>query len=536
MSNPLFNKVSFVLLMLTCQLLSAQRGNDNLAPGDRIPLRTLVRLAEPETDIKRLVTEAEIERVSSRYGIYQLNYGNVDNWLADYESLERLPDIATLQFDYRLESRNRPNDEEYERQTNLVSMGFERVWETTTGGTTTTGDQIVVAILDEGFDADHPDLVNSLWRNTGEILGDGIDNDGNGYVDDEYGWDFSRDEPNLRNSMHGTQVAGIIGARGNNGIGVTGTSWNNRLMLFAIDDVTNIIQAYEYVLEQRKRWNDSNGAEGALVVATNASFGLEGQNCSDFPIWGEMYELLGEEGILTAASTANRSWDVDERGDMPTTCPSDYVIGVTNVTDENRLEQGSAWGSTSVDLAAMGQGSFTTILNGYGGFGNTSAAAPYVTGAIALLYSLPCPRINALLRDNPPVAARLVRQSILRTVSEQQSLEQLIATGGVLDVAAAAEDLLATCSASEVEELTISAVYPNPAGASFQLEFGDPALGPYTLEFIDVAGRVVRIDQLGEESALPFSNGISVEDLPRGVYVLRLSNGVEMTQVRVVLQ
>lgn len=538
----IFAKPFFSLIVLSFVLsgsLDAQSFTSLSAVENRIPLRTLIQLKHPEGKLKAITRAANVEMVSKQYGIYQLNYADKEVWLGDYQRLAKEPSVAAVQFDYQLKkanNRNVPNDELYEQQNNLVRMKFQEVWNEHTGGFTSDGHQIVVAILDEGFDAAHPDLVNSLWSNPGELIGDGVDNDGNGYVDDLYGWDFSRDRADVRVSMHGTQVAGIIGAKGNNGIGVSGTSWDNKLMLFAIDDVTNIIKAYEYVVDQRKLWNESNGERGALVVATNASFGLEGQSCTDFPIWGAMYDRLGEVGVLTAASTANRSWDVDERGDMPTSCTSDYIIGVTNVTEENNLERGSAWGSTSVDLAANGQGSYTTILNGnYGSFGNTSAAAPYVTGAVALLYSLPCPRITSLLTDNPPAAARLVKQAILRTVDEQESLVPLIATGGVLNMAAAADYLLDVCEATAATTLTVSKIYPNPAQGTFQFEFGDPALGPYTLSFFDAAGRLVRKDQLPAESALPISNSISVANMPRGVYFLRLSNGRQSAMSKLVL-
>ncbi|NJO87455.1 MAG: hypothetical protein HC821_05720 [Lewinella sp.] len=161
---------------------------------------------------------------------------------------------------------------------------------------------------------------------------------------------------------------GILGARGNNAIGIAGTSWATRLMVFRIQEISDIIAAYDYVLEQRRLWQSSGGQAGALVVATNASFGLEGRFCREFPVWGNMYEALGQAGVLSVASAANRAWNVDDFGDMPTTCTSEFLLGVANSDENDLLFRSSAWGPVSIDLAAPGQGSYTTRTNGtYGG-------------------------------------------------------------------------------------------------------------------------------------------------------------------------
>lgn len=526
-----------LLLWLFSGALVAQQAMAPEPVNDKIPLRTLVQLNLQLKGGSLPWGKATAKLLSAGSNVYQLVYQDEAEWLTDYARLSHHPAVAALQFDYRVEFRRDPNDEFYERQPNLERMGFTEVWEDNTGGLTPEGDQIVVAILDAGFDIDHPDLAENIWVNTAEIPNDGIDNDSNGYRDDVHGWDFLMDRPEISNAQHGSQVLGIMGARGDNEIGIAGTGWNHKMMLFTISDVSDIIAAYEYIIEQRRRWQNSGGNEGALVVATNASFGLEGQYCSVFPIWGQMYDRMGEVGILTAAGTANRSWDVDEWGDMPTSCPSEYLLGVANLGEDNRLWRGSAWGSTSIDLVAAGQGSYTTTSNGlYGSFGSNSAAAPYVTGAIALLYGTPCARISMLIRQNPSVAARLMRQAILRGIEPQASITQLISTGGLLDVVGARDYLTELCAAAEVDQLTISRIYPNPARGNFQFEFGDSGLGPYQLSFIDFSGRVVRSLQLASESSLPISNTINTAGLPPGVYLLRLSNGLETSVSKVILQ
>jgi len=277
----------------------------------------------------------------------------------------------------RVFPRAEPNDDRYlADQGNLIRVGYDRAWDLTPGGLTAEGEEIVVAILDAGFDVDPPDLEPNLWINPAETV-DGLDNDGNGYTDDVRGWDMIGNDPNLPDDTHGAQVIGILGAKGNNGLGVAGTNWDIKMMLFSINSVANIVESYGYIAEQRRLYNTTNGQQGALVVATNASFGVEGGTCSEYPVWGGMYDELGRQGILTAASTVNREVDVDFSGDMPTDCTSDYLIGVANLGLNDRLFRSSGYGRVSVDLAAPGEGSFSTRLGGtYGAALSCAHGAP----------------------------------------------------------------------------------------------------------------------------------------------------------------
>ena len=111
--------------------------------------------------------------------------------------------------------------------------------------------------------------------------------------------------------------------------------------------------------------------------------------------WGKIYERLGAAGILTAAGAANNAWDVVQVGDMPTTCPSDFLLTVLNTNANDERYYGSAFGRKSIDMGAPGQNSYTTKpFNNYGSFNGNSAAAPHLAGAIALLYAMPCGNIG----------------------------------------------------------------------------------------------------------------------------------------------
>src|SRR5690606_27888318 len=142
------------------------------------------------------------------------------------------------------------------------------------------GDTIVVAIIDDGINPNHPDIQGNLWNNRHEIAGNGIDDDLNGYVDDVLGWNTYSTPMNDNitggswGGGHGTPVAGIVGAKGDNNVGVAGVNWNVKLMIIVGGgDQADALTAYGYVLASRKQYNETNGEKGAFIVSTNASWG-----------------------------------------------------------------------------------------------------------------------------------------------------------------------------------------------------------------------------------------------------------------------
>ena len=457
--------------------------------------------------------------------IYLLRFAHPEDASRSLQRLHKASPPTVAQYNYRVEPRSVPDDPQYFRQSNLRRAGFETAWERTTGGVSPGGDTIVVAVLDSGFDPSHEDLAANIWTSGGEIPGDGRDNDGNGYVDDLHGWNFADDESSHPADPHGTAVAGILGARGDNGIGVAGSNWSVRLMPFTIATVADIIAAYQYVIEQRERYNASNGREGAFVVATNASFGIEEATCEDFPAWGGMYDRLGAVGILTAASVANVSRDVDVSGDMPVDCPSAFLLGVTNVDENDRLFSSAGYGREHVDLAAPGEGSYTTRPgNAYASFGSTSAAAPYLTGAIALLYATPaCERFGALVRTEPAAAALRVREALLGSVVSAPSLAGKTSTGGLLDVAGAQERFAVSCGDDEQGSVLVAA-YPNPTADVIYLQLGrEVPAGELTLSITDVLGRTVGLAEAEPVGSLGDRLRVRTGSLPVGVYYLSVS-------------
>lgn len=356
------------------------------------------------------------------------------------------PGVQMAQNNHVIKERNTPNDPQFGQQWWHQNINSEAAWDITTGGVTATGDTIVVAII-ERADLTHPDLAANAWINHGEIPGNGIDDDGNGYVDDVRGWNPSSMDDNVYGGSHGTQVAGMIGAVGNNGNQVAGANWHVKMMPVHYQNTqeSNVIAAYTYPLEMRRLYNSSGGTRGAFIVATNASWGVDGGQPANAPLWCAMYDTLGTAGILNCGSTTNNNSNVDVVGDLPTACPSDYMISVT-ATNSNDVRTFSGYGATTVDVGAPGDDVLTTTSNGgTGTTSGTSFASPLTAGVIALMYSVPCPSLGALAGSDPPEAANRVRQALFDGVDQAGNLPGNTVTGGRINAANSVQLLMDNC-------------------------------------------------------------------------------------------
>jgi len=330
-----------------------------------------------------------------------------------------------------------------------ADMDTPEAWDITTGGLTTHDDTIVVCIIEGGgVDINHIDLKDNIWKNYGEIPGDLIDNDNNGYIDDFNGWHVIDEDDVIDPGSHGTRVAGMIGASGNNITGVSGVNWNVKMMIVQGQNASvesTVIAAYTYPLKMRKRYNETYGQEGAFVVATNASWGINGGDPADSPLWCAMYDSLGYYGILNVGATTNNNSNVDLVGDLPTTCASEFLVAVT-MTSHQDLRANSGYGTTHVDLGAPGQNVRTTQNSGtYSITSGTSFASPAVVGCVALAYSAPCAEFINYVKYDPAGAALDMREYLLSSVDQNPSLMAEVASGGRANVKSFIDSLLAAC-------------------------------------------------------------------------------------------
>lgn len=437
---------------------------------------------KPEEAIEELARFADFNVLGSpspSAKIFHLQVMELD-WESVLETFLTFRSVEAVQLNHIVQQRETtPNDPGYAQQWHHEQNGDHDIdsneaWDITTGGTAANGSRIVVAVLEGGgSNYGHTDLIDNHWTNNSEIPGNGIDDDGNGYVDDYNGWNVGNGNDAIGAGGHGTSVSGMIGATGNNGNGGAGVNWDVEIMQVDMAGgltESSVIAAYEYPKVMRDIYNASSGAEGALVVATNASWGIDQANPANYPVWCAYYDELGASGILNCGATTNSALNVDVVGDMPTACGSDYMVSVT-ATNDNDIRTFSGYGLTTIDLGAPGESVY--LPSGSSGYGNTSGtsfASPCVAGAIAMVYSVPCSDLATLTHSNPQAAADLVRSYIFDGVDLVSNLANEVATGGRLNVSNSVNLALAGCEPVEciVESIsvTVDCAY-DPASDSF---------------------------------------------------------------------
>ncbi|WP_217912802.1 S8 family peptidase [Miltoncostaea marina] len=328
--------------------------------------------------------------------------------------LAGLPAAESVQPDPPLRALEATDDPRYGLQWALPRIGAPVAWAADAGA-----EEVVVAVVDEGVQTDHPDLAGRIWTNPGEIPGNGADDDGNGYVDDVRGWNFALGSPTVFDpaggDAHGTHVAGIIAARRGDATGVAGVTANAVIMplTFMRDGsglTSHAIAAIRYAVRN-----------GARVV--NASWGGDAYS----PALCDAVAEAGAAGVLVVAAAGNDGRDIDEVKAWPASCPAPDLVTVA-ATDEDDAPAGfSNLGVTSVDLGAPGTAIHSTLpAGGWGWMSGTSMAAPHVSGAAALVLGL-----------RPGLAPWQVRSALLSGGAPVAALDGRTASGRRLDMAGA---------------------------------------------------------------------------------------------------
>lgn len=411
-------------------------------------------------------------------------------------------------------------------QTNLEAVGYYEAVKVIESVGYQITDTPVVAIIDNGVNIMHEDLRGNIWRNHSEIPANGIDDDGNGFVDDLHGWNFSSNSNDVTaggsGNWHGTPVNGIIGAVHNN-IGIDGICPVVRLLnIVKGESIESIIKSLQYIYNMRDMYNRTNGEFGAYIVAVNCSWGKDSLFACDYPEWCLMYEKLGSLGVLCVNSVPNDNIDVDVYGDMPTTCQSDYIITVTNSNLSGDKISDSAYGYKSVDMATPGNNTYTTLNNGgYGYFGGTSASAPYVSGAIGLLYLLPIDEFQNDIVEKPEETALLVKSAIMNGVNVTPQLNGITVSGGHLNIFNSIKNICDYYNACYIynnlfKSLELASLYPNPASSLTNLKLECNNITDVTINVKDFFGNTRKT------IAITIDDGVTV--IPIDLYGLH--NGI----------
>jgi subtilisin family serine protease len=291
---------------------------------------------------------------------------------------------------------------------------------------------VYVGIIDEGYMYTHTDLAANAGKNLGEIAGNKKDDDGNGYVDDVYGWDFDGNNSTVFDGVqddHGTHVAGTIGAVGGNAKGVAGMCWQVKLLDAKFlgnlgGTLANAVKAVDYFTNLKTRIKNPLN-----IVATNNSWGGGGYSLALENAIGR----ANDAGILFVAAAGNSANNNDASASYPASYPNANVISVAAITSTGELASFSNYGHNSVDLGAPGSNIASTIpvksggkiIDGYAYYSGTSMATPHVTGACALYAA-----------THPGVLASEIKKAIIddATATPTPALADKTATGGRLNV------------------------------------------------------------------------------------------------------
>ncbi|MBI3449432.1 MAG: choice-of-anchor D domain-containing protein [Acidobacteria bacterium] len=332
--------------------------------------------------------------------------------------LRRNPKVEYAEPDYVVQTAIAPNDPGYPQLYGLHNAGqtggkpgadihAEQAWDLTTGSR-----GALVAVIDTGIDLHHPDLEANIWTNPGEIPGNGIDDDGNGLIDDVHGWDFANDDndPSDDNG-HGTHVSGTIGAIGDNGVGVVGVCWQVSIVPLKFLDASgsgftsNAIRAIDYAtsLHVRVMSNSWSGSQftSALLEAIQSAAAAD---------------------ILFVAAAGNNGTNDDAIPAYPAAYDAPNIIAVAATDDNDEKASFTNYGPTTVDIAAPGVDILSTVPGGYGFKSGTSMATPMVSGAAALLFGAA-----------PSLSALAARDLLLVKADPLPSLTGFIATGARLN-------------------------------------------------------------------------------------------------------
>ncbi|GAB2559975.1 hypothetical protein GCM10027085_58710 [Spirosoma aerophilum] len=376
---------------------------------------------------EKILTKA-MERANKKGGLYLLKVNkNVLEAIADLSSA---PGVAFAEPNF-IYNHAATSTDPYFTNGSLWGMDAANPYSSKASTAWAAGNtgsaSVVVGVIDEGIQFEHPDLAGQIWTNPFDLV-DGRDNDGNGYVDDIHGWDFDGNNNTIydggtRGSSddHGTHVSGTIGGKANNGQGVAGLNWNITIISCKFlgkrgGTSANAVKAVDYL-------NDLKTRHGLNIVASNNSWGGGGFSQA----LKDAIDRANAGNILFVAAAGNSGTNNDVTASYPSNYTSPNIIAVAAIDKTGALASFSQYGANTVDIGAPGVAiNSTTAFNTYSSYSGTSMATPHVTGAVALYASV-----------KSTTTAAQIKNAILSSAVYTPSLDGKTVTKGRLDANAA---------------------------------------------------------------------------------------------------
>lgn len=358
---------------------------------------------------------------------------------------------------------------------------------------------VYIGVIDEGIEYTHPDLAANVWTNPFDPI-DGVDNDGNGRIDDTQGWDFFSNDRTVYDGTgddHATHVAGTIGGKGGNGAGVAGVNWNVTMISTKFlgpsgGSTSGAVQSLDYLTDLKTR-------HGLNIVATNNSWGGGGFSQSLL----DAITRAANEGILFIAAAGNSGSNNDAGAFYPsnynTTAGAGYdaVIAVASITSTGARSSFSSYGATTVDLGAPGSSIVSSVpTNSYASYSGTSMATPHVTGAIALYAAA-----------NPGATALQMRNALLSNTTATSSLAGITVTGGRLDISKLMGAPAALPGLS-ITDVSVTEGNSGSVSANFDVTLSAPSANTVTVNFATANGSALAgSDYTGGSGVVTFAPG-----------------------------